>query len=231
MTKTLRYSTENIQLIFDNLKNIQTQGKARDFEIRIDDFITVQRTSDLSLFHCYQNALKDESNEVSFILYKGNSRKYDKYVLIRKETKIFSPNESTTEYIESRVKQAVEEHKQKLEFERLKEENKSQKERIRELKQKVSGLEEKQKGDIKSLIELAKGFISKPNASGKKGEETPVNGAENLEMAKMITHFKNRFGREVFEKALGVGLQLAEHPKIIEEVKAFINQKLNNENN
>lgn len=231
MNRTLPYSSVNIQMIYDNLKSIQNQGKARDFEIRIDDFTTVQRTSDLSMFHCYQNALKSESNEVSFILYKGNSRRYDKYVLVRKETKILPSDESTKDYIESRIKEAVEEHKRTLEFQRLKEENKSQKERINELKEKISRLEEKEKGDIKSLIELAKGFIGKSNVGDEKGEKASLNGAENQELANMISHFKNRFGQEVFEKALGVGLQLAEHPAIIEEVKEFINQKLSDENN
>jgi hypothetical protein len=227
MTKTLPYNSQNIQMIFDNLKHVQAQGKARDFEIRIDDFTTVQRTSDLSQFHCYQNALRGESSEVSFILYKGNSRRYDKYVLIRKKPITHHNDQSTQAYIESRVKEAVEEHKRKLEHQRLKEENKSQKERIKELKQRVADLEAKDKGDLKSLLELAKGYFQKPTP-----EQTAqsVSGIDNQELAEMITHFKTKFGDQVVEKALGIGLQVAEHPELIEEVKEFINQKLSHEN-
>ena len=34
------------------------------------------------------------------------------------------------------------------------------------------------------------------------------------------------FGEAVFAEALGIALQAAEHPKIIESVKAFMNQQI-----
>ena len=229
MKRTLIYSIANIKMIFDNLVNLNNQGIPKDFEIKIDDMTTVHRTNDLSKFHCYQKSLTPNSNEVSFILFKGNSRRYDKYILVRKGNVSPDPNMTTQQYIESKVAEALKLHEQQMEFARLKEKTKSQKKTIETLKERIAELEAKNKGELHSLIQLAQGYFQKPNAE-KVAQE--VNGISNDELAKMIGHYRNQYGEEIFGKALGIGLQVAEHPHLIEEVKEFINEKIkDNESN
>lgn len=225
MNRTLAYNTANIKMIHDNLVNLKNQGNPKDFEIKIDDMTTVHRTKEITKFHCYQKSLTPDSNEVCFLLFKGNSRRYDKYTLIRKNNVSPDPTMTTQEYIESKVAEALNLHKQQTEFARLKEKTKSQKKTIRNLQERIAEFEAKNKGDLQSLIQLAHGFISKRNPA-QVAEQ--VNGLSNEELTKMIDHYRTQYGEEVFGKALGIGLQVAEHSHLIEEVTEFINEKINN---
>lgn len=223
MKRTLAYNSANIKMIHDNLINLKNQGTPKEFEIKIDDMSTVHRTNDLSKFYCYQKSLTPDSNEVSFILFKGNSRRYDKFILIRKSNVSPDPNMTAQEYIESKVAEALKLHKRQMEFVRLKEKTKSQKKTIEMQKERIAELEAKNKGEMQSLIQLAHGFIRKPNPDQGAPE---VNGISNDELAKMIQHYRVQYGEDVFGKALGIGLQLAEHPYLIKEVTEFINEKI-----
>ncbi|PIE87292.1 MAG: hypothetical protein CSA03_00875 [Bacteroidetes bacterium] len=209
-----------IQLRLRNLKN---QGNPRDYEIRIDDFVVVRRTSDLSQFHLFKKSLTQSSNEVSFIIYKGKSRKYDKYVLERNVNGSPDPNMTSQEYIKHKIAEALEKDRQGAELSKLKQKTKSQKAKISMLKDRVKELESKNKGDLTALLQLASGYLS-PSEETKPEEQ--LNGISNDDLVKMISHYRAKYGEQVFGQSLGVALQLAEHPKLIEPVKKFMNEQI-----
>lgn len=223
MKKTLAYNSDSLSMIRHYLQNQTDQRNPRDFEIRIDDLVVVRRTSDLSLFHLFKESLSENSNEVSFIIYKGNSRRYDKYVLVRKMNGSPDPNMTAQEYINHKVEEAILKDRQEAEMSKLRQKTKSQKAKISVLKGRVRELESKNNGEVNALLKLASGFIS-PSGGAKPEEQ--LNGISNDDLAKMISDYRTQFGDEVFAEALGVALQVAKYPKLIEPVKEFMNQQI-----
>lgn len=223
MIKTLVYSSDSLDMIQLRLRNLKNQGNPRDYEIRIDDFVVVRRTSDLSQFQLFKKSLTQSSNEVSFIIYKGKSRKYDKYVLERNVNGSPDPNMTSQEYIKHKIAEALEKDRQGAELSKLKRKTKSQKAKISVLKDRVKELESKNKGDLTALLQLASGYLS---PSGETKPEVQLNGISNDDLVKMISHYRAKYGEQVFGQSLGVALQLAEHPKLIEPVKEFINEQI-----
>lgn len=219
MQKQLTYSPANIKMIHDNLVNMHNQGKARDFEIKIDDLTVVQRTSDFKKFYLFQKSLTPQSNEVSFILYMGNSRRYDKYLLIlNSNSGVVSKDE-----FQKKLSQALESQKHQMEFEKLKEKTKSQKKTIAELRSKVKFLQSKSTPDYTSLVQIIQSTFNK---NGTENGTPTVNGILKNELPGMISYYRSRFGEEVFDKSLGIALKIAEHPYLIEEVKEFVETKI-----
>ena len=224
MVKTLTYNSANIKMIYDHLVNHNNQGVSKDFEIRIDDLTTIHRTDDLGRFYLFKKSLTHFSNEISFILYKSKSRRNDKYILVRKGNVSPDPKMTTQEYIDKEVAKALKRQEQQLEFARLEDETQSQKQTITALRARVLELETKNKGDLKELIQLiSMKFGSKPTTQA---DNKDVNGVSTDDLVKMINHYRQKFGEKVFEDAMGIALQVADHPKIINEVKQFINQKI-----
>ncbi len=223
MIKTHVYSSDSLDMIQLRLRNLKNQGNPRDYEIRIDDFVVVRRTSDLSQFHLFKKSLTQSSNEVSFIIYKGKSRKYDKYVLERNVNGSPDPNMTSQEYIKHKIAEALEKDRQGAELSKLKQKTKSQKAKISMLKDRVKELESKNKGDLTALLQLASGYLS-PSEETKPEEQ--LNGISNDDLVKMISHYRAKYGEQVFGQSLGVALQLAEHPKLIEPVKKFMNEQI-----
>jgi hypothetical protein len=226
MHKTLPYTAQSIQMIFDNLKNLQNQGITKDFEVRVDDLTTVHRTSDLSKFSCYENALSENTNKVCFLLYKGHSRRYDKYDLLLKKQVNSQTDFKNQQYIEQRVAEALELYQQQTRLATLVEETKTQKKIIEKLESKISELESKNKNEMSALLQLAKNFLPSPSPETI-GKE--LNGVPSGELAEMIGYYRKEFGEEVFSKAMGIALQVAKQPELITEVNAFINQKMRND--
>ncbi len=224
MIKTLVYSSDSIEMIRLNLKNLKNQGNPCDYEIRIDDFAVVRRTSDLSQFHLFKKSLTKSSNEVSFIIYKGKSRNYDKYILERNVNGSPDPNMTSQEYIDHKIKEALEKDRQEAELSKLRQKTKLQKAKISVLKDRVAELKAKNKGDLQEILKLASGYL---NPSTNSNPEQQLNGISNDDLVKMINHYRSKCGEEVFRESLGIALQITEHPNLIEPVKEFINEQIN----
>lgn len=223
MKKTLAYNSESLEMIQLYLRNQQNQGNPRDYEIRIDDLVVVRRTSDIAQFHVFKKSLTTSSNEVSFIIYKGKSRRYDKYLLVRNSNGSPDPSMTSQEYINHKIAEALEKDRQEAKVSKLRQRAKSQKAKISVLKDRVRELELKNKGDLNALLQLASGYL---NPSDKSKPEEQLNGISNDDLVKMISHYRSKYSEEVFGQSLGVALQLAEHPTLIDPVTEFITQKI-----
>lgn len=219
MVKTFEYSNYHLVRLKKKLHNLYDQGKPVEFEIKVDEEIVVCRTSDLEKFFWHINFVTDESKEVVFVLYKGKSRRYDKYIMVRKGVVSPNPNMTTQEFIDGKVMEALNIRNQQMKLASLKQKTKSQKKTIKMLRATLDELQTKKNGDIRSVLELLKSqFIPQSDKS--------VNGVPSEELAKMIDHYRTQFGEEIFSEALGIALQVAQHPTIIPAVKEFINDKI-----
>lgn len=223
MIKTLAYNSDSLSMIRLYLQDQTDQKTPRDFEIRIDDLVVVRRTPDLSLFHLFKKSLTESSNEVTFIIYKGKSRRYDKYILTRRINGSPDSNMTREEYITHKIEEAVQKDRQEAEMARLKQKTKKQKSKISKLKDRVAELESKNKGDLQDVLQMASGFITSPGGASTEGE---VNGISDQNIVQMISHYRSKFGEAVFAEALGIALQVAEHPKLIQPVKVFMNEQI-----
>ena len=218
MTRTYKYSKETVSHVYNNLLNFKNQGNAKDYEIRIDDLTVVQRTKNMGNFHLFKKALYDYSMDVSIFLYKGNSRKYDKYILERKGKVSPNANQTTQEFIDEQVAKKIAEQNRQIENSRLLEENKQLKKRVKRLKRQNEKLEDKQTNGLKDLITLV--TTSLPHLTGNNSDiPTEINGIKTTDLLKMINEKRVAWGDEVFTKVIAVTLTIGEHTELLNEVE------------
>lgn len=201
-------------MIYNSLSNLLSQGKPKDFEIKIDGLTVVHRTNRLNKFSLYRKSMFETTNEVTFMIYTGKSRVNDKYILTRN----LLANTSQID-IGEQVRRIVKQKQHEQEFQRLKEVEVKHKQKIQKLKSKIEDLESQKSGDLKEVLGAISLLLPSPNNNG-----TEID-PETKKMVELIKFFKKKHGKKVFDEALAVGLTLAESPDLIKEVKQFINKK------
>lgn len=206
-----KYNSENIDMIYNSLSNLLSQDKPKDFEIKIDGLTVVHRTNRLNKFSLYRKSMFDFSNEVTFIIYNGASRVNDKYILSRHLLSNHSPID-----IQAEVDRIVKQQQNEQEFKRLQDVEIALKQKNEKLNRKIEALETQKTGDLKMIMsEMGKLLPSTSNS------EKPVD-IETQQIIDLITHYKSKYGKEILEDALGIGLLLVENSELIEDVKQFI---------
>lgn len=214
MIHRLKYNSENIDMIYNSLSNLSSQGKPKDFEIKIDGLTVVHRTNRLNKFSLYRKSMFETTNEVTIMIYNGSSRVNDKYILTRNLLSDYSQVD-----INEEVKRIVKQRQHEQEFKRLLEAEVYHKKKIQKLKDKIEDLESQKSGDLKEVLGAISLLI--PTESNKDSSIDP----ETKKMLELIKFFKKKHGKKTFDEALEVGLTLAESPYLIKAVKQFINKK------
>ena len=214
MIHRLIYNSENIDMIYNSLSNLLSQGKPKDFEIKIDGLTVVHRTDRINKFSLYRKSMFESTNEVAFIIYNGTSRVNDKYILTRN----LLANTSQID-IGEEVRRIVKQKQHEQEFQRLKEVEVKHKQKIQKLKSKIEDLESQKSGDLKEVLGAISLLLPSPDNNG-----TEID-PETKKMVELIKFFKKKHGKKTFDEALAIGLILAESPYLIKDVKQFINKK------
>jgi len=218
MIHRLKYNSENIDMIYNSLSNLLSQGKPKDFEIKIDGLTVVHRTNRLNKFSLYRKSMYETTNEVTFLIYYGKSRVNDKYILSRQLIPIKSPIT-----IQAEVDRIVKEKQHEQEFKRLKEVEVYHKKKIKNLKLKIEALETHKTNDLKVILsEMSKLISTNPNKSL---------DAETQQIVDLITFYKSKYDKVIFEEALAIGLTLVENSDLIKDVKQFIHKKKGEQEN
>ena len=221
MTRTLAYNSANINQIYKNLCNYQKQGVDKEYEIKIDGFTVVSRTSDLEKYSLLIENITNFSSEINIFLYKGNSRRYDKYIFHINKNKSPNPELSIDEYIQQEVNKRFEAKQKELELHELRKLKIEQNELITKLKSEIEKLKSKNTGAIKDILTpFLKGSI--PTV---KPQDVKISGIPATDLAKMIVEAKNKYGEGTMNEVLGVAFQLAEDPNKLKEVQKIINDK------
>lgn len=238
MIKITPYSESAIQQLFEQIELKYQNGIRVEYEVRIANEQITQRTSDLDEFFTYRDFLESFFHSVEFWLYKGNSRRYDKY--------IFEVQEAPTQemMIQNRINEALEKVKTQFQVEQLgrelkeaRERNKELKEDKKELKERIKVLEadSKQSGMMDGLMTLFKqsqlaGSFSGENLSGVlSGNVTDsFHGIPIKELLDILNDLQKNLGDETFQSYLGTVLMLGKYPKLIPEVRKLIEEHITN---
>ena len=112
--KVERYNPDQIELIKQSLQQLKDAGKPRFYEIKVDGLQMVGRTTDISHFDSFEQAITEDTEEVKFMLYQGTSHKYDSFTHVFKENimpvQAVQPSlNDIPELLEDKVKQALRE--------------------------------------------------------------------------------------------------------------------------
>lgn len=108
------YNPDKIALIKQSLQQLVDAGTPRYYEIQVDGLKMVGKTTDLTRFDNYETHLSDETEEIKFMLYQGNSHKYDSFTHTFREDITPVPITQTSlnavpELVEDKIKQALRE--------------------------------------------------------------------------------------------------------------------------
>lgn len=224
MTHTFQYNNTTIQHVFDQLRNFKNQGTTKDYEIRIDNLTVVQRTKNLGNFHLFKKSLTEFSEAISFLLYKGNSRKCDKYILTRKSNQRSISTLATEEYIEQEINKRIKEDKREVDLARLKEENRQLKKQLQKSETRNNNLEAKKSGDLKEIISLITTHL--PNLTGGKVElPTELNGIKMTDLIGMVNNCRTRWGDETFGRVLGITMTIGDDFELLKTVENLLKTK------
>lgn len=227
MTRTYPYNNTTVKHVFKQLKNFKNQGKTKDYEVRIDDLTVVQRTNNLGNFHLFKKSLTNFSEAISILLYKGNSRKYDQYVLNRKIENKDVPNLAPQEYLQRKLDEWISKEKKEIHFARLKEENKQLKKQLKKSETKNKELQAKKSIDLDGIMKFATQLPQLINNQSKANQTLPteLNGIPMTDLLQMINGYRKSWGDEVFQRALGVTITLGNDLQLLKAVEQLIKTK------
>lgn len=160
-----KYAQEKVDKLFDYLKTYHEKGMPIDFEVLIDGFKAVRRTSDPNMFYMFESFVSSDSRSVEILFYTGTSNNNDKHIFTFNDEPKEQHGLSGVE-IDNRIQEGIEREKRNWEFEALKKENKELKETIEELEEEIDQLEEekevltKNQSPMKSLLgEVGSSFV------------------------------------------------------------------------
>lgn len=197
MTRTYPYNNTTIKHVFEQLKNFKNQGNTKDYEVRIDDLTVVQRTNNINNFHLFKKSLTNFSKAIRILLYKGNSRKYDQYVLNRKIENKQIPDLAPEEYLQRKLDEWISKEKKEIHFARLKEENKQLKKQLKKIEAKNRELQAKKSIDLDGIMKFATQLPQLINNQSKPDQTLPteLNGIPMTDLLQMINGYRKSWGR------------------------------------
>lgn len=142
-----RYEQKKIDRLINHLRIYHEKGEPIDFEILVDGFKAVRRTSDLEMFSLYEDFIDGDTNTVEFLFYTGNSNNNHKHIFHFGET---SRNEQKTEHqkeemngidLDERIEEGVQKRLREEQFTVLQAENKDLQDEVKDLEKEVERLE------------------------------------------------------------------------------------------
>jgi len=157
-----KYEQRKIDRLLDYLRIYQEKGKPIDFEIIVDGFKAVRRTSDLEMFTMYENYVDADSKSVEFILYTGNSNNNDKHIFHFGNV----PKNETLGGIDvqEQIRSGVSEQMREFHYQRLEEKNRELEKEVKELEKEVDELE-KQNAELQAASSPLSGILGNVGAS------------------------------------------------------------------
>jgi len=223
MNNSQKYTNENISKIYEILHSFYNTANAIAYEIRIDSIVVVTRTKEVSNFYTFKDFLDRQSSELNIILYKGASRKNDKYTFYLNDNQSPNPELSRTLYVAKKIEKALAKQKKRFKYQKLKEKSKDQELMIIDLKEEIKELRNGKKGNSQMFTQLLSKFATPSPASNDNNNEMKDPILEQIIMARA------KYGDQILGKSMGIALKCAEHPKIMDDVIQFITHKISND--
>lgn len=157
-----KYNQEKIDKLHDYLKMYQDMGQPIDFEVLVDGFKAVRRTSNPDLFRLFENFVNGETKSIEVLFYQGSSNNNDKHLFT------FAEEEKSTSLsgieVDNRINEQVSKARKDWEFEQLKKDNEEWEEYAGELQQEIDHLK-KELQEIKADRSPLHGFLGEFGSS------------------------------------------------------------------
>jgi len=243
MIKIEAYTDSAVRQFYNGLIMKQKNGIRFAYEIRMDHEQIIPRSTDLAGFFIFQDYIFSTTESIEIWVYKGNSRRYDKYVFECSPKSTASPVDIEALLAEERRKMQKEwEHQQlvrelknsKEKCKELKEDNRQFRERIQQLEAEAKNANVVQElmGVLKhsSLLEKFSGNTSKVLNDAGTQEPVSLHGIPGKELLEILNEIQHDLGEEKFQFFLGTALMLGKHPAVIPQVRKLIEQSINNPN-
>jgi len=227
MTRTYQYNKETVKHVFKQLMNFKNQGNTKDFEVRIDDLTVVGRTNNLENFRLFKKSLTSFCETVRILIYKGNSRKYDQYILTRNVDNEARPNLAPQEYLKQKLDEWISKEKKEIDFARLKEENKQLKKQLKKSETRNETLQAKKSIDLEGIMKVAAQIPQLMGNKNESKEKLPedLNGTPTTDLLGMINSYRENWGEEIFQRVLGVTITLGNDLELLKTVEELIKEK------
>lgn len=149
-----KYTQDKIDKLFDYLSLYKEKGMPIDYEILVDGFKAVRRTSDTDMFSMFENFVTPQTRAIEILFYTGTSNNNEKHVFtFQDEDQGLSGIE-----IDTRIQEGIEKEKRSWEFDTLRKNNKELEAQIKELEAEIEALE-KEKLEVLSKESPLKGLL------------------------------------------------------------------------
>lgn len=225
------YSVSRLTEIYEYLVVQDNSNNSLDYEIRIDHLIAVSRTNDTARFFHFEEQLKENTIEVTVLIFKGTSRVSDKYCFVLKETPSLP---SVEQQIQEALKQEKEAMLVRFEMEYLRKKIKDQKQTIKDLRKSLQNVDTGSENLSKIISSLGSNPALKnlfyTNRSATSIQPDQLNDLSSLpdeEIISLLKHYRTELGEEQFQALLGTILKMAQTPELIPLVREFITTKIN----
>ncbi len=207
-TLTEPYEPKKLDIIYNNIVSKALSEKPQFFEIRIDGFTVVEKTSDPERFFDYSEFMESSSKEMSILLYYGAKNASDKYYFTLNGNSSHQINtQNSLNGFESKLENeesTKERWRRDLHYEDLIEENDTLKEEIAELRQSLE-MAEQEKDNILNNRDLGlqniasvalNGLFNTEFAKEKLGFLSGLSGAPNPNATQQQPETENTFKRK-----------------------------------
>lgn len=244
MIKIEAYTDSAVRQFYNGLIMKQKNGIRFAYEIRMDHEQIIPRSTDLTGFFIFQDYIFSTTESIEIWVYKGNSRRYDKYVFECSPKSTAPPVDIEALLAKERRKMQKEwEHQQlirelkdsKEKCKDLKEDNRQFRERIQQLEAeaKNANIVQELMGVLKhsSLLERFSGNTSNgSDDAGTSKEPVSLNGIPGKELLEILNEIQQDLGEDQFQFFLGTSLMLGKNPAAIPQVRKLIEQSINKSN-
>jgi hypothetical protein len=156
-----RYEPRKIERLTEHLRLYHEKGQPIDYEIIVDGFKVVRRTSDPTMFSLFESFVDADTKSMEVLLYTGNSNNNDKRIFYFGDV----PKDGLSGLdIDTRIDEQVQRKLKEKESETLKQENEELRQDIRELERDIEQLQ-KEKADLEASQSPLKGFLGEIGSS------------------------------------------------------------------
>lgn len=224
------YSVSRLTEIYEYLVVQNNSNNTLDYEIRIDHLVAVSRTNDTDRFFLFEEQIKENTMELTVLIFKGTSRVSDKYCFVLKEI-------PSLPSVEQQIQEALKREKEamliRFEMEYLRKKIKDQKQTIKDLRKSLQNVDTGSENLSKIISSLGNNPALKnlfyPNGSVSNSQADQLNGLGSLpdeEIINLLKHYRTELGGEQFQALLGTTLKMAQTPELIQLVREFITTKI-----
>lgn len=157
-----RYNQAKLDKLADYLRLYHEKGQPIDYEIIVDGFKAVRRTSDPEMFSMFENFVNADTKSVEVLFYTGNSNNNDKHIFFFGDS---SPKEELSGLdIDSRVEEQMSRKLKDSAFEELKKKNIELEKEVSDLEDEIEKLE-KDKATYEASQSPLKGVLGEIGSS------------------------------------------------------------------